>query len=62
MGKFATSADETRRSDDERTAVIELERAGVTNAAAETDIGVADATRQIDAGRATVICIAKAEL
>ena len=49
--------------DDERTAVIELEQAGDSaKAAAEADIGVADATRQAVLDVHLAICIAKTKL
>jgi type IV secretory pathway VirJ component len=63
MGEFAKKADKATHSDDERTAVIELEQAGDSaKAAAEADIGVADTTRQAVLDAHLAICIAKAKL
>lgn len=63
MGEFAKKADKATHSDDERTAVIELEQAGDSaKAAAEADIGVADVTRQVVLDAHLAICIAKAKL
>jgi len=62
MRKFAKKADTATRSD-ARTAVIELEQArDSSKAAAEADIGVADATRQAVRDALLAICIAKARL
>jgi hypothetical protein len=55
--------DKATHSNDERTAVIELEQAGDSaKAAAEADIGVADTTRQVVLDAHLAICIAKAKL
>jgi hypothetical protein len=63
MGKFAKKADRATRSDDERTACTELEPAGDSmKAAAEADIGDADATRQAVPDTHVPIGIAKARL
>ena len=60
VSEFAKKA---TRSDDERTAVIELEQAGDSaKAAAEPDTGVADATRQAVLDAHLAICVAKAKL
>jgi len=61
--EFAKKAEKATRSDDERTAVIELEQAGDSaKAAAEADTGVADATRQAVLDAHLAICVAKAKL
>ena len=61
--EFAKKAEKATRSDDERTAVIELEQAGDSaKAAAEPDTGVADATRQAVLDAHLAICVAKAKL
>ncbi len=63
VSEFATKAEKAVRSDDERTAVIELEQAGDSaKAAAEADPGVADSTRQAVLDAHLAICIAKAKL
>jgi hypothetical protein len=63
VGEFAKKAEKATRSDDERTAVIELEQAGDSaKAAAEADTGVADATRQAVLDAHLAICVAKAKL
>ena len=63
VSEFATKAEKATHSDDERTAVIELEQAGDSaKAAAEADTGVADATRQSVLDAHLAICIAKAKL
>ncbi|MFI5047638.1 MAG: hypothetical protein ACHQIG_11295 [Acidimicrobiia bacterium] len=61
--EFATKAEKASHSDDERTAVIELEQAGDSaKAAAEADTGAADATRESVFDAHLAICIAKAKL
>jgi hypothetical protein len=63
VGEFATKAEKAAHSDDERTAVIELEQAGDSaKAAVEADTGVADATRQSVLDAHLAICIAKNKL
>jgi hypothetical protein len=63
VSEFAKKAEKAVHSDDERTAVIELEQAGDSaKAAAEADNGVADATRQAVLDAHLAICIAKAKL
>ncbi len=63
VSEFAAKAEKAQRSDDERTAVIELEQAGDSaKVAAEADTGVADATRQAVLDAHLAICIAKAKL
>jgi type IV secretory pathway VirJ component len=63
MVEFANKADRATHSNDERTAVIEVEQAGDSaKVAAEADIGVADATRQVVLDAHLAICIAKAKL
>ena len=63
VSEFAKKAEKATRSDDERTAVIELEQAGDSaKAAAEADTGVADATRQAVLDAHLAICVAKAKL
>ncbi|MGO9875758.1 MAG: hypothetical protein ACLPVY_18405 [Acidimicrobiia bacterium] len=63
IGKYRKRADKATRSDDERTALIELERAGdCVRPAAEADIGGADAARQAVSDAHNAICIAKARL
>lgn len=63
VGEFALKAEKATNSQDERTAVVELEQAGDSaKAAAEADTGVADATRQAVLDAHLVICIAKAKL
>jgi hypothetical protein len=63
VGEFAKKAEKATLSDDERTAVIELEQAGDSaKAAAEADTGVADATRQAVLDAHLAICVAKAKL
>jgi hypothetical protein len=61
--EFAQKAEKATQSDDERTAVIELEQAGDSaKAAAVADAGVADATRQAVLDAHLAICIAKSKL
>ena len=63
VSEFAAKAEKATHSDDERTAVIEVEQAGDSaKAAAEADAGVADATRQAVLDAHLAICIAKAKL
>jgi hypothetical protein len=63
VSEFAAKAEKAVHSDDERTAVIELEQAGDSaKAAAEADTGVADATRELVLDAHLAICIAKAKL
>ena len=63
VSEFATKAEKAVQCDDERTAVIELEQAGDSaKAAAEADIGAADATRQSVLDAHLAICIAKSKL
>jgi len=63
VSEFAKKAEKAVHSDDERTAVIELEQAGDSaKAAAEADNGVAEATRQAVLDAHLAICIAKAKL
>lgn len=63
VSEFAQKAEKATHSDDERTAVIELEQAGDSaKAAAEADTGVAEATRQAVLDAHLAICIAKAKL
>jgi type IV secretory pathway VirJ component len=63
VSEFAKKAEKAIHSDDERTAVIELEQAGDSaKAAAEADTGVADATRQAVLDAHLAICVAKAKL
>jgi hypothetical protein len=63
VNEFAHKAEKAANSDDERTAVIELEQAGDSaKAAAEADAGLADATRQAVLDAHLAICIAKANL
>jgi type IV secretory pathway VirJ component len=63
VGEFARKAEKAANSDDERTAVIELEQAGDSaKAAAEADTGVTDATREAVLDAHLAICIAKAKL
>jgi hypothetical protein len=63
VGEFAKKAEKATGSDDERTAVIELEQAGDSaKAAAEADTGAADATREAVLDAHLAICIAKAKL
>jgi type IV secretory pathway VirJ component len=63
VSEFAKKAEKATRSDDERTAVIELEQAGDSaKAAAEADTGVADETRQAVLDAHLAICVAKAKL
>jgi type IV secretory pathway VirJ component len=63
VSEFARKAEKASHSDDERTAVIELEQAGDSAvAAAEADTGLADATRQTVLDAHLAICIAKAKL
>jgi hypothetical protein len=63
VSEFAKKAEKAVHSDDERTAVIELEQAGDSaKAAAEADTGVADATREAVLDAHLAICIAKAKL
>lgn len=63
VSEFAKKAEKATHSDDERTAVIELEQAGDSaKVAAEADTGVADATRQAVLDAHLAICIAKAKL
>ena len=61
--EFANKAEKAAHSDDERTAVIELEQAGDSaKAAAEADTGVSDTTRQAVLDAHLAICIAKSKL
>ena len=63
VSEFAKKAEKATHSDDERTAVIELEQAGDSAmAAAVADTGVADATRQAVLDAHLAICIAKSKL
>jgi len=63
VSEFAKKAEKAVHSDDERTAVIELEQAGDSaKAAAEADNGVEDATRQAVLDAHLAICVAKAKL
>ena len=63
VSEFATKAEKATHSDDERTAVIELEQAGDSaKAAAEADTGLTDATRQAVLDAHLAICVAKAKL
>jgi len=63
VSEFAKKAEKAAHSDDERTAVIELEQAGDSaKAAAEADTGVADATRQAVLDAHYAICVAKSKL
>lgn len=61
--EFARKADKALGSDDESTAVIELEQAGDSaKAAAEADTGLSDAARQAVLDAHLSICIAKGKL
>jgi hypothetical protein len=61
--EFAKKAEKATHSDDERTAVIELEQAGDSaKAAAEADTGVADTTCQAVLDAHLAICVAKSKL
>jgi hypothetical protein len=63
VSEFAKKAEKATRSQDERTAVIELEQAGDSaKAAAEADTGVTDAARQAVLDAHLAICVAKAKL
>jgi type IV secretory pathway VirJ component len=62
VNEFAKKAEKATASDDERTAVIELEQAGDSaKAAAEADTGVTDVTRQAVLDAHLAICITKAK-
>jgi hypothetical protein len=63
VGEFAKKAEKAVHSNDERTAVIELEQAGDSaKAAAEADDGAAAATREAVLDAHLAICIAKSKL
>ena len=63
VSEFARKAEKATHSDDEQTAVIELEQAGDSaKAAAEADTGLADASREAVLDAHLAICIAKAKL
>jgi hypothetical protein len=63
VSEFAKKAEKAVHSDDERTAIIELEQAGDSaKTAAEADTGVAGATREAVLDAHLAICIAKAKL
>jgi len=63
VSEFAKKAEKAVHSNDERTAVIELEQAGDSaKAAAEADDGAAAATREAVLDAHLAICIAKSKL
>jgi hypothetical protein len=63
VSEFAKKAEKTAGTEDERTAVIELEQAGDSaKVAAEADTGLADATRDAVLEAHLAICIAKSKL
>jgi hypothetical protein len=63
VSEFAKKADKAARTEDERTAVIELEQAGDSaKVAAEADTGLSDATRAAVLEAHLAICIAKSKL
>ena len=61
--EFAKKAEKVTRTEDEWTAVVELEQAGDSaKVAAEADGGLADASRDAVLDAHLAICIAKAKL
>jgi len=63
VSEFATKAEKAAGTEDERTAVIELEQAGDSaKVAAEADAGVSNTTRDAVLDAHLAICIAKSKL
>jgi hypothetical protein len=63
VNEFANKASKAAADDDERTAVIELEKAGDSaKVAVEADPAVSDAAREAVLDAHLAICIAKAKL
>jgi len=63
VGEFAKKAEKAAHAEDEWTAVVELEQAGDSaKAAAEADLGLADASRDAVLDAHLAICVAKAKL